>query len=42
MGEEEMKEEQNKKLNTLCPRNDEVIISEILHPDLDVMVLEMA
>lgn len=37
-----MKEEHNKKLNTLCPRNEEVIISKILHPDIDVMVREMA
>lgn len=37
-----MKEEQNKKLNALCPRNEEVIISEILHADPDVVVLEMA
>lgn len=37
-----MKEEQNKKLNTLRPRNGEVTTGEIQHPDLDVVVLEMA
>lgn len=31
-----MKEEQNKELNTFRPR------TEIQHPDLDVVVLEMA
>lgn len=35
-----MKEEQNKKLNTFHPRNEEATTGEIQHPDLDVLVLK--
>jgi len=38
--EEVMKEEQNKKLNTFRPRNEEATTDEIQHPDLDTLVLE--
>lgn len=37
-----MKEEQNKKLNTLHPRTDMVTTGEIQHPDLDVVVFGTA